>query len=133
MTMSSKGTLAYLTQETPLSRIEIVDDAGDVVTSSPDARIRGRAVPSPDGRHIAFSAITEGLGQDIWVYDVDLRVMRQLTQGTLGSHPSWTHDGKRVAFGAPVGRFLWTSSDGSSPVEPIPGIDTLGPVRSAYM
>ena len=50
--------------------------------------------PSPDGRHIAFSA--RGW---IWVMDLDSRTARQLTRGRdLDSRPAWHPSGNRIAF-----------------------------------
>ena len=122
VTMAPDGTLAYLSENAPASRIEIVDESGAVVTALLDARVNSPAVPSPDGKRIAFST-EDGAQQDIWLYDVATRVMTRLAQGTTGWQPLWTRDGKRIAF---LGRgAVWTPADGSGGVEPIPGMSAL--------
>ena len=50
--------------------------------------------PSPDGRHIAFSA--RGW---IWIMDLESRTARRLTHGRdLDSRPAWHPSGNRLAF-----------------------------------
>jgi len=52
------------------------------------------AAPSPDGRHIAFSA--RGW---IWVMDLESRTARKLTHGRdLDSRPAWHPSGNRLAI-----------------------------------
>jgi WD40 repeat protein len=122
VTMGPDGTLAFLAENTPASRIEIVDESGAVAATLSDAHINSPAVSSPDGKRIAFST-EDGPQQDIWLYDVASRVMTRLAQGTTGWQPSWTRDGKRIAF---LGQSaVWTAADGSGAAEPIPGMSAL--------
>ena len=53
---------------------------------------------SPDGRFIAFSAITGGL-TDLYVYDLQEGTLRRLTQDAFADlQPAWSPDGRSIAF-----------------------------------
>lgn len=89
----------------------------------------GTPAPSPDGKLVAFT----GLGidtdhQDIWVMNSDGSNARPLTKTTMGSttrngqkitwsvHPSWTPDGKKLAYASTQSGStqIWTmNADGS--------------------
>ena len=52
------------------------------------------AEPSPDGRHIAFSALDR-----IWVADIDGTNARRLTNAEVSEHdPTWSPDGRSIAY-----------------------------------
>jgi hypothetical protein len=52
---------------------------------------------SPDGRAIAFAALTEGVS-DLFVYDLERRAVRRLTRDAFADQqPSWSPDGTRLA------------------------------------
>jgi Tol biopolymer transport system component len=53
---------------------------------------------SPDGRQIAFSALSGGYS-DLWVMDVASGAARKLTDDAFGDlQPSWSPDGRQVVF-----------------------------------
>ena len=53
---------------------------------------------SPDGRSIAFSALTAG-ATDLYVYDLDAGTLRQLTNDHFSDlQPVWSPDGREIAF-----------------------------------
>jgi Tol biopolymer transport system component len=53
---------------------------------------------SPDGRQIAFSALSRGYS-DLWVMDVESGAARRLTDDAFGDvQPSWSPDGRRLVF-----------------------------------
>lgn len=55
---------------------------------------------SPDGKKIAYTALTEGTRQ-IWIYDLDKRKERQLTRGPgHKENPSWAPDSLHLTFNA---------------------------------
>ena len=68
---------------------------------------------SPDGKRIAL-AVTEGAGQDMWVYDPQRDAMTRLTFGGINNRPAWSPDGRYVVF-ASVGHGLFQArADGAS-------------------
>ncbi len=56
---------------------------------------------SPDGRRIAFDALSEEGGYDIWTIDADGALLRRLTQNPGDERdPSWSRDGRFIYFAA---------------------------------
>jgi len=58
----------------------------------------GPAVISADGTKIAYSAVTPGVGQQIWVRDLTTGGTRALKGTENGYRPFWSPDGKYVGF-----------------------------------
>ena len=53
---------------------------------------------SPDGRYVAFSAITGGL-TDLYIYDLQAGSLRQMTHDAFADlQPAWSPDGRSIAF-----------------------------------
>ena len=81
-----------------------------------DGPVRARLIqapaPSPDGKHLAFSALTQ-----LYVMDLPDGKPRAISaQGSLEFHPSWSPDGKWLAYvsWAPEGGHIWKrAGDGS--------------------
>jgi serine/threonine-protein kinase len=74
---------------------------------------------SPDGRRVAVG-ITESQSH-IWLYDVSRDSLTRLTfEGNSNQYPTWTPDGKRIAFQSnkegPLNLF-WQLADGSGGLE----------------
>ena len=93
-------------------------------TGQPAPAISARAVfqqprLSPDGKRFAVS-IVEGLGTDVWVYDLERGQRLKLTTGGRSRRSVWSPDGTRIAFYAtPEGRgdqdlFVVPSTGGQS-------------------
>jgi Tol biopolymer transport system component len=87
---------------------------------------------SPDGRRLAVD-IAEPQGQ-IWLYDLTRDTLTKLTFGGIFNvAPTWTPDGKHVAFGSnregPVNIF-WELADGSGGLERLTTSDNLNAPRS---
>ena len=74
-----------------------------------------RLSPNDNGQRVALG-ITEGAGNDIWVYDLTRDTSRRLTlQGSVNGMGAWTPDGKRITFVSnkegPLNLF-WQLADG---------------------
>ena len=68
---------------------------------------------SPDGSRIAVRV--SGDNPDVWVYDITRNTSTRLTfEESDDRFPTWTPDGTRVAFGAPL---AWKLADGTDQVE----------------
>ncbi len=71
---------------------------------------------SPDGRHVALDS-----GGQIWIYDIARDTLTRLTfTGGLNIFPTWTPDGKRIAFSSNRQGALnlyWQRADGSGGLE----------------
>jgi serine/threonine-protein kinase len=121
--VSDNGTLAYLADAAPDARLEIIDRLGNVTASLPEIRAYAQPVVSPDGKHIAVIAESDG-PPDLWIYSVESRVFTRLTQVT-SSYTAWTPDSKRIAFRGADRLFDWMPADGSAAPEPIPNTTAL--------
>jgi Tol biopolymer transport system component len=72
---------------------------------------------SPDGQRLAVD-VTEGSGTDVWVYDWQRDTMTRLTF-TGSERPTWSPDGRYIAFQAPGEGLSVIRSDGSGKPQPL--------------
>ena len=111
--VSGTGSLMYLSEAGTQQR-RLVWVARDGTETPLAAPLRGYDWPrlSPDGRRIAVE-----VGAQTWIYDIDRDTLTRFTfEGTQNDSPTWTPDGRRLAFrsnrNGPL-NIYWEMADGS--------------------
>jgi serine/threonine protein kinase/Tol biopolymer transport system component len=120
-TLSRSGSLVYLTGSSYNQTIVMTDRQGNEQSLIEEEH--GFQAPrfSPDGKRIAVN-IYDRMTDDIWIYEFEHGPLTRLTFKGSNSCPSWTPDGKRVAFcsnRAGTYDLYWKQADGSSAAEPL--------------
>ena len=67
--------------------------------SFPADNVNADPAISPDGRHIAYIAFTEG-GRSLWVRDLDRDEPREIPEANGASYPFWSPDSRFIGFAA---------------------------------
>jgi serine/threonine-protein kinase len=119
LSVALDGTLAYATGRTINADARIlvwVDRRGREEPIAAPARSYGYPRLAPDGRRVAIE-----LDNQIWMYDlVRATLTRSTFEGSINNNPTWTPDGRRIAFFStkegPQNVF-WQMSDGSGGLE----------------
>jgi serine/threonine-protein kinase len=120
--VSESGTLIYASGgifPEPESQFFWVDRSGRAEPWTAFGRRPAFAIRlSPDGRSAAY--YTLGLNRHLGVYDIQRDIVTKLTSDGAAVFPTWTPDGKRVAFAwskaGPV-NIWWKPLDGSGEME----------------
>ncbi|MDA2935310.1 protein kinase, partial [Acidobacteria bacterium AH-259-D05] len=114
--LARDGTLAYVPlRDDPQQSLVWVDRDGTerLVTETKQDYRTPRV--SPDGTRIAL-----GIGQNIWIYDIELDSFTRLTFEGINGRPIWTPDGKWIIFysrtDGPINLYQ-KPADGSGEVE----------------
>jgi serine/threonine-protein kinase len=120
---SASGALAYFVGEAVQTnrRLALVDRRGESVALPmpplpyDDPRI------SPDGKQLAVRVNAEN-ESNIWIYDLGgVLAPRRLTFGGTNTSPSWSPDGRRIAFISNrddnANAIFWQPADGSGSAE----------------
>ncbi len=119
--ISATGSLVYVSGgvQATQRRLEWVIRNGTELPLAAPARSYRAPRLSPDGRRIAVNV--EEQETQIWLYDLARDTSARWTfEGTANQFPSWTPDGKRIAFesnkeGPP--NIFWQLADGSGGLE----------------
>ena len=77
----------------------LVDRSGQEKTLISRLEAYDAAKFSPDGRFLAFTQAT-GDNRDLWLYDIARATPTRLTFESDNFYPTWSPDGKRIAFGS---------------------------------
>lgn len=120
--LSASGRLAYVARDGVATRVYVTDEQGrGAVPLTSELRFESSPAWSPDGRTVALFArgLDDGMRVDLVIVDVATRQSRVLAsiRGDMGpTAPSWSRDGKRIAYVAGEGRrthIFVAESDGS--------------------
>jgi Tol biopolymer transport system component len=118
---STTGSLIYVLGglQSAQSKLVWVSRNGTEQPVAAPARAYVNPRLSPDGRRVAVG-VTEQESQ-IWLYDLSRETLTRFTfEGSANNAPTWTPDGKRIAFqsnkeGPPT--LFWQLADGSGGLE----------------
>jgi eukaryotic-like serine/threonine-protein kinase len=118
--VSSDGSLMYIAGGVTYGVHELVfvDKTGATRSLTANKRPYEDFTISPDGKFIATTI--EGPVTDTWIHDIARDTETRFTLGVENRDPTWTPDGKRIAYsGFKKGKYgiYWKPLDGSAPEE----------------
>lgn len=114
--ISNTGSLIYIKNQTNAYQLDLVDREGERETFLPAANYHSFRFSS-DGKHLAYSKISQNKGVDIWICDADRNRNIQLTHGPeVDLFPIWSPKNDMLVYsiadrGKPA--LGWIPSDGS--------------------
>ncbi|MBI5649787.1 MAG: PD40 domain-containing protein [Chloroflexi bacterium] len=92
--------IAFLSWREGAPYLYMMDRAGTRVRRIPFAKpTTGRMGWSPNGKHIVFTGVAEGMSNEIWTINVDTLELTNLTKNPAWDEdPTWSPDGTQIAF-----------------------------------
>jgi eukaryotic-like serine/threonine-protein kinase len=116
--LSPQGSLVYVSASGGAQAVERrlmwVNRDGTEQSLAAPARAYVSPRISPDGRKLAVE-----IDDQVWLYDLSLGTLTPLTFEGGNGNPSWTPDGKRIAFQSGQNILFWQLADGSGRREPL--------------
>ena len=123
ITISSSGSMMYQPGSSQSSAVQLVEvDRSGRETVLLAAAGRYEHPRWSPGRDRVALTVTKEASRQIDVYDVRSKTLSQLTSDGINYRPSWSPDGRRIAFvsvRADSTALYWQSADGSAPSEHI--------------
>ena len=116
--VSNTGSLVYVSGSAQVlaSKLVWVSRNGAEQPLAAPAKDYGYPRLSPDGHRVTVVS-----GSQVWLYDLARDTLTRFTfEGTMNVYPTWTPDGKRIAFTSDKGgpqNIYWQMADGSGGLE----------------
>jgi Tol biopolymer transport system component/tRNA A-37 threonylcarbamoyl transferase component Bud32 len=119
---SKNGLLVYIPGGVTYGEHEMVfvDKTGNTKPLTLNKRPYEDFTISPDGKYLAITI--EGPVTNTWIHDIARDTETRFNFGIENRDPTWTPDGKRIAYGGyKDGKYaiFWQPLDGSAPEEPL--------------
>jgi serine/threonine protein kinase/Tol biopolymer transport system component len=121
--ISATGSLVYVLGSVQANQRRLVwvsRNGAEQPLAAPAHAYRGPQL-SPDGHRVAVGV--EDQETQVWLYDLSRETLTRLTfEGHANQLPSWTPDGKRIAFESNkegANNIFWQLADGSGGLEPL--------------
>ena len=100
--VSANGTLVYAAGNSE-SQLVRVDRTGAVQPFVTELRRYLQPRISPDGKRFAITLQSAQAAPDVWIQDIAEGTLTRVTTDGKSDRPSWTGDGKRIAWHVAVG------------------------------
>jgi eukaryotic-like serine/threonine-protein kinase len=112
--LSPQGSLVYVSGKVPDAERRLMWVSRNGTEQSLAAPARAYQAPrlSPDGKRVAVA-----IEDQVWLFDLSRETLTRLTFEGQSGNPSWTPNGKRIAFQSRYSKLAWQLADGSGGLE----------------